>query len=270
MNPMRVSVIIPWRDRPELGEALRKNAALLGEAPSEIVIVNSGGDRELPREIVRGGWCERLVLIELPGAAGLNRSETLNVGAGHSRGGVLFFLDADVLLAPGFLGEALDTMARHECFVSVARVAETQPELSAHPWNPASPIQEKISRTELRHENGHVATVEYSASKDGTRTGSGLMIVRRRHFDAVQGFNSKLLGWGFEDYDLQFRLQLALGIERHSLGRLIHLSHRRPDGGDSNTRNRAICYENYDRGDFLGTLADDEERWRGRTVEETR
>ena len=114
---------------------------------------------------------------------------------------------------------------------------------------------------------GRTATIEHRMTSDGTRTGSGLIVVDREHFIEVQGFNSQLEGWGFEDYDLQIRLQLLLGLKRKTFGEAIHLSHRSAFRRETNSRNEAACFSNYKQGLFHGTYADDVARLKDGAIE---
>ena len=113
---------------------------------------------------------------------------------------------------------------------------------------------------------GATATIVHRVTRDGTRTGPGLVVVARKHFLAVGGFNSALTGWGFEDYDFQIRLQLMLGLKRRTFGRALHLSHESVDGRETDWRNQQTCLENYGRGLFTGTYRADIERWKRLTV----
>ncbi len=266
---MAVSVIIPWCNRAALELALRENTGRLRGCDAEVIVVNGGGETDRLRDLIGRSGCDRVRLIDLRGMAEFSRSACLNVGVFSSRGDRVFTLDADVILSAPFLEEALAEVQRRECFVSVAEVVETEPEMQAERWNRSSPILRKVITTEVTGERGRTASIQYAVGRDGTRTGSGLMVVRKEHFVAVQGFNSGLTGWGFEDYDFQLRLQLALGIERRSFGQVRHLSHERSGTRESNSRNRTASFRNYDCGNYLGTLDADVKKWRGVAVEET-
>lgn len=251
---MRLSVIIPWCNRPVLAATLVQNAALLRRNEIETLIVNGGGGQaELEQIVARDGWPGIRILRD-PSPT-FNKAACLNLGAYAARAPYLFVLDADILLTRGFLPRALETMrTAPRCLISVATVVESDPGLSPRRWNPASAITRKRFATTLTALSGHSATVEYRWTRDGTRTGPGLVAVAREHFLAVQGFNSALTDWGFEDYDFQIRLQLLLGLKRRSFGRAIHLSHESPPRRGEDSRNEQVCFRNYDQGMFLGTF----------------
>lgn len=41
----------------------------------------------------------------------------------------------------------------------------------------------------------------------------GFLVVHRKHFEAVSGYNEKMVGWGYEDLDIKYRLQ-QIGVRR--------------------------------------------------------
>ncbi|MBI1354545.1 MAG: glycosyltransferase [Acidobacteria bacterium] len=266
---MKLSVLTPWKDRSELAETLERNEPLLRRDDVELLLVNGGGDADALERLVRGHGWTGIRLLRLGGATEFNKSECLNLGAARARGECLFVLDADVAPAPDFLEQALAEVRAEHCFVSIERITESAPEKVPGRWDPNSEIACNAVRREITSRAGRTATVEFRMASDGSRTGPGMIVVRRDHFFEVQGFNSRLTGWGFEDYDLQIRLQLLLGLQRKTLGAAVHLTHERTAQEESNARNRELCFANYKRGLFLGSLGADVERWRGSLSETT-
>jgi hypothetical protein len=262
---MNVSVIIPWRNRPAIRETLSKNAERLIASGAEVLIVNGGGDLKQLRELTSNPVRGAIRLVDLPGVGVFNKSECLNIGAFSSRTGHVFVLDADIVLTTDFLEQALEAISCDACFVSVAEVIESEPN---NLGLPRSLVLKWVTTTELLYEGGRTASIQFGVDKYGIRTGPGLVVVKKEHFIAVGGFNSKLQGWGYEDYDFQIRLQLGLGLKRISLGQVQHLSHPRSQtAGASNARNTATCKENYERGELQGTFSADVSRWEGKAVE---
>lgn len=75
---------------------------------------------------------------------------------------------------------------------------------------------------------------------------------------------SALIGWRFEDIDLQLRLQFSAGLTLAAAGEVLHLTHGDDTRGivaatrmDDHRNNSLQCLENYRRRDFLGTYLDD-------------
>lgn len=263
---MELSVLVPWYNRPQLQETLRRNAEHFNDNGCEVIIISGGGELPQLRELIADHGCRtlRVLHVETDSAQGFNKCACLNLGAASAAGDTLFVLDTDVVLTPGCLRACLDVLAEGQCFATIAEVIESDPS-SVPPWagwDAGAFVTRHVMRTELYGANGHRAFFEYNVRKDGVRCGPGLVMVRREHFAAVGGYNSNLVGWGFEDYDLLVRLQLSLGLRHMSCGRVHHLSHPRVSGADqSHGRNVSICHGNYLRGDFAGTQHDDATRW---------
>jgi hypothetical protein len=111
-------------------------------------------------------------------------------------------------------------------------------------------------------------------AEDGTRQAPGLLFARREHFEAINGYNAHLHGWGWEDQDMISRLTLGLGLTRINEGRAIHISHDDqarigfypPVASRWESRDRMFraALSNYDNNCFAGTFSQDVERLRGR------
>ena len=265
---MKLSVLIPWKNRPELGEALERNACLLQQEHIEVLVVNDGGDPEELNRLVRDhGWPE-VRIVHIAGVHEFNKPECLNIGASFAAGETLFVLDADVIPDRDFLEQALNGIRCEPSFVSIYKISESDPEKAPGRWDASSAISRNVVKWEITARSGRVATAEFRMTNDGTRTGPGMIVVDREHFVSVQGFNSQLRGWGFEDYDLQIRLQLLIGLKRKALGTAVHLSHARPAQDDRS--NQDLCFKNYKKGIFLGTYDADIARLRGCVTEASR
>src|SRR5689334_13630364 len=117
-----VSVVVPWSNRPELEVVLARNRVEFNSIQAEILVVNCGGDRSMLATAIKRSGCESIRRLDIP-AVTFNKCLALNIGAHFSRGTVLFTLDADIILSPGFLEEALARVSS-EAYVSVERVIE--------------------------------------------------------------------------------------------------------------------------------------------------
>lgn len=264
MSEPLLSVIVPWRNRPELTVSLAHNLPHLAPLEAEVVVANCGGDPILLDEALAGLASPAVRVVEIP-APRFNKGLALNLGVRAARAGRLFFLDTDVLLDAAFLPRALVRLDGRS-FVTVRRVAE------AH-HSPAAEVPglaEIAWSVELVARGGRKARVETNRVRfrDGSRGGPGLILLEREHFLAVDGMNSDLEGWGWEDLDLMARLQLALGLKRRTEGRAIHLTHgdevRDLAGrsrGASEQANFAQCLANYRLGHYAGTYGDDVAAW---------
>jgi glycosyltransferase involved in cell wall biosynthesis len=264
-----VSVIIPWGNRPELAVTLAANRAEFESVGAEVLVVNCAGDGEMLAAAIARSGCRDVRHAFIP-APKFNKCLTQNVGVSLSRGRVIFLLDTDIILAPGFLKDALAHVSAESC-ATVERVVEKE----ATPRAP-SYLLSMSQTTEFTCRDGRVIRFEHERVyfEDGSEAGPGLVVMRKEDFRAVGGMNSKLQGWGYEDLDLHLRLNAVQGITMRRIGRATHLTHgddKRSLSGTnkiaSHQLNVAICYDNYARGDFMGTYAADVAKWSPRVVE---
>jgi glycosyltransferase involved in cell wall biosynthesis len=265
----KLSVIIPWYNRPEIRVTLEENRRELSLPDIEVVVVNCGGDAGQLGAALTGHDLGGLRCVEITGDA-FNKSLALNLGVFAARAERLFFLDTDVVLREGFIASALASLDE-TCFVNVDRVYESQPAAS----DGADGLEEFAHVVRFVARGGRSAQVETNRVRfaDGSRSGPGLVVLARRHFLQVDGMNSDLEGWGWEDLDLLLRLQFVLGLEARRAGAVTHLTHgdaSRSFGGQSQAAreqmNFASCVKNYRAGYFYGTYADDVRTWGARLV----
>src|SRR5690349_7243869 len=105
MANVTASVIIPWKNRPELEVTLRHNVPLFSAAGFGVIIVNCGGRESELAGILRDTKCDADV-VEVQ-TTRFNRSLSLNMGAHCSTSDVLLLLDADLMLDENTLPECV-------------------------------------------------------------------------------------------------------------------------------------------------------------------
>ncbi|PRQ02092.1 Glycosyl transferase family 2 [Enhygromyxa salina] len=262
-----ISIVIPWANRDELATCLAANAELLaglegqlGGRP-ELVVVDCGGDPgRCEAALVRAGVA--VTLVEIP-TDRFDKGLALNLGAHAAAGENLVFLDADVILDADFLPAAVEVLAGGG-FATVARVRESK--ARPDPLADARGLRALSHVVELESAAGAVVRIETNRREfaDQSRGGPGLIALRRQDFVAVDGMNSDLQGWGWEDVDLVARLQLRELGPRVAVGGALHLSHddalRSTAGASrahSEQHNFSVCVANYRLGHLRGTFADD-------------
>jgi len=117
---LKTSVIIPHRDRNDnlamclasLHMAVRYGG-YRGADPPEIIVVDGGS-------VVVPNVSENMRVVRCPADNPFNKAKLLNVGIAQSSGDLLTFLDADAIVAPGFLAAPLRIW---ETFPAVTKVA---------------------------------------------------------------------------------------------------------------------------------------------------
>ncbi len=252
------SVIIPWCDRDELRVALKINELFFSRDDVEVVVINAGGDVQALRAIVSAANLSKAAIVDLPSS--FNRSLCVNIGAHVCSGDFLFILDADITMRTNLFDEARP-MLEAGGFVAPARIVESNPAqvVKARGGETWKFLSEFVTTQELHTLDGRYAQLRRRTSPQGDlRTGDGIIMIRRDHFVSVRGMNARLAGWGYEDTDLQLRVQFLLGVPRFEIGEVVHLTHD-SSGRDQKSlqANFRVCMENYRLGHYLGSIEDD-------------
>lgn len=258
----RFSIVIPWRHRPELAKTLKINAPWFDRYAAEVIVVNCGGDPAEASALIDAHPVPRVRQVLLP-AQSFSRALACNVGAFCSGSERLFFLDTDIVVKTDVFAAASDLLDRRRCFVKIRTVRETRPQKE-----PATRfLKEQVSSWRMVSTTGQRATLHFYTQGDGSRCGSGLMLMKKADLISVGGFNSGLQGWGFEDLDLQIRLQFVARLRPHALGETIHLTHGdqvrdlTTSRGESYRLNMTACFENYSQQQLMGTYVQDVATW---------
>jgi GT2 family glycosyltransferase len=265
-----LSVIIPCYQRSEIGANLPHTLAMIESCPAEVLVITPVSSGELHQAVEGLPNHRALRVFGVPSAA-FNKCVCLNLGALRAEGDVLLTLDTDTILRAESLQEMLGCISE-TTFVSIARIVESQPDRARQRPAPESHIASIAKTTEILCKDGRRASFEYRTGTDGSRCAPGVLMVRTDDLVAVQGFNSGLGGWGFEDYDFQLRLQFLLGRRRVTVGEATHMTHPAPHAatttqGANNFNNMQRAFENYARGEFLGSLRQDAVRLSDHLVE---
>jgi glycosyltransferase involved in cell wall biosynthesis len=258
----RLSVIVSWRDRGELGRALPTIAACAAAHGGEVLVVCFGGDRrDLDAQI---GSTPGAAVLEIGNQAYFNKPKAMNLGARHSRGRILFFCDCDILLDPVVFGELLHKVeSTPDAFGTLAHVKETELNSRRARFIASFGYELRLKTAD----NRQVRIVDHEEDAEtGLRMAPGLLLVRRESFEMVNGYNSQLDGWGWEDQDMICRLTLGAGLTRINYGRALHISHddnarvqglSAKDRWESRDRMFRRALANYDEANFQGTYAED-------------
>jgi glycosyltransferase involved in cell wall biosynthesis len=258
---MPLSVIIPWKDRPELRDMLIRNLPFLDPSVCDAIIVNCGGNAALLGDCL-SGLPQHIRFISVTRRK-FNKSFALNIGVSASNSHALLFLDSDIILEQDLLRLAL-SMLSGQTFLTVAVVRESE---GSRQFTAESSLELAYSvRITTPSSVGKSIQLETNRVRptEGTRSGPGLIAVERHHFLAVGGMNSALEGWGWEDLDLIARLQFELNLKRVQHGSVVHLTHTDAvrslfdvSREQSEQNNYLTCLANYSIGHFRGTYDTD-------------
>lgn len=269
MTDPRMTTIIAWRDRPELGQTLRHNAPFLEAMRSDVIVVNCGGDSRSLRQILgSSGVKARQIDLSIER---FNKSFALNVGLHEARPGPVFVLDADILLTASLESHAA-VCARRRCF-AIASAMTTVPVTEPPIFDPPSGsfLEKVVMGTTLTYywADGTVThLVQKRLDCGNNRTiAPGIMLVLKEHLVNAGGYRSDLVGWGWEDIDIQTRL-LRRGLECVYMDEEIkHLDHgddKRDLYGPKTEvarANKFRVWNAYCAGEPVGTYDSDIETW---------
>ncbi len=217
-----LSIIVSWRDRDELGRALPSLRQAARAVGGDLTVVNfSGSAARLAPMLGEPG--PDLHVVTVADQRYFNKAAAQNMGAAHARHPVLFFCDCDIVLEAGLVeGLARRLHEQPGQFATLAGVRESETNARG-----ARHVVSFGYELNIRTADGrHLRIVDNEEDgNDGTRQAPGLLLVRRADFMSIDGYNSDLHGWGWEDQDMISRLTLGAGLRRVSEGYAIHLSH---------------------------------------------
>lgn len=180
-----------------------------------------------------------------------NKSLALNIGIGQSKGKKILQLDVDIQLNVLNLKKMVNHLIE-DTFVILKEIKESEEDVIE------GDIKEfkfalgfKISNMDIS-----VDTSKYYFN-NGTKMAPGMILAWKKDLEDIQGYDSNLEGYGFEDIDLIIRLK-ATGRKLIEAGYGIHLTQiadktrRRSD-----TNNLWYCVDKYHIGNFYGTMNQD-------------
>lgn len=201
----------------------------------EVVVVDDGSEDDVSSLIRSLSVQYRLKYIR---QSNRGRAAARNRGARETTGNILVFNDADRAVSPDFVNAHLD---RHECRGDIVVTGSIYEFFFSDLSRRRREFLEDISRGypnfgRLAREYPYARAVQKMYDPDGTTTYhipwislfSGNMSLRQDVFEQVDGFDEGFIEWGFEHFELGFRLYNA-GITYifEPLARNYHFAHRR-------------------------------------------
>ena len=268
-----LSVVIPWSDRKEFAITLGHNKTWLTSLNAEMIVVNMRGDGHQLKSILATVGAAPVVGVDAPSKI-FNRSFALNIGIHLSRAPYILALDADVVATEASVRAMMNTLTP-DAFVTLQWLHENVPggsplcaSLAAVDHAHLGVVSEAyLSLSGLSSEPFCIRTYKENAAT-ASRAGGGMLLATKEHLLGVNGYNSRLEAWGFEDHDITIRLRLASQLTHLEAGEMLHLTHGddiRDIGGinknKSHRRNLAVALNNYARGSLSGSLTEDLSAW---------
>lgn len=259
-----LSIIIPWYNRIELKNTFPPLIHYSSKIGGDVTLVNFGGDECLLNEQL-SGIRNKISVVHVRNVLGFNKPIAQNIGAYCSKQPYLFFCDCDILFTNPSLLMLLDKVQQQSnAFGTLSMVKESK--LNARE---AGNLIMFGYILKLKISDGTEAMIvdNEEDATEGTRQAPGLLLVRRNDFENINGYNSELDGWGWEDQDMVCRLTLNTKLKRIAFGNAIHISHtdkERMQGYHNYTnrwqsRDRMFRHalDNYNKGILIGTYTAD-------------
>jgi len=204
-----VSVVVTHYQQP--AQLARTWAALCRQtvAPSEVVIADDGSAP--PPVVPVGGPAVRVVTQP---DHGFRAAAARNLGARHTTGEVLVFLDADTVPEPGFLQSLTRRVALCPDVLAVGR--RRHADLTGLPPGADPGDAPRLDEPAWLRD-------AYAASRDLLDADgrsfrfviSAVLACRRSLFDDLGGFDERFVGYGGEDWDLAYRAWNAGAVLVH-------------------------------------------------------
>ena len=236
---VELTVVVSTYERPEALDAVLRALSEQSDDCFEVVVADDGSGPATAAVVQRwrAAFGNRLRHLWQPDD-GFRLARVRNSAALTARPGYLVFMDGDCLPRRGFV-RAMRRAARPRWFVAGRRLELSRAltedvlanRLPVHRWSlvrwlrspaDAAPLQALIPRD--RRRVGARGVPEYEPPD---RAYGYLLGVLSAHFQGVNGYDTRFVGWGEEDVDLAVRLR-RLGLHCGHAGpqaTLIHLWH---------------------------------------------
>lgn len=185
---MHISIIVPVHNSPQhLRECL--SALRAASCPdSEIIVVDDASTDDTPAVAARMG--ARVLRL----AKNSGHAAARNYGARHAQGDILFFVDADVVIAPGAVRRVVGLFEEHPDLAAVFGSYDDRPRAN----NLISQYRNLLHH--FVHQNGH---------PEASTFWNGCGAVRRSLLEEMGGFEEERFGRSIPDVEFGYRLRRA-------------------------------------------------------------
>lgn len=166
-----------------------------------------------------------------------NRSAARNDAFDRSDGDIIIIADADTLFVPSVMDTAVKMVrdTKYEWVMPYTTYYNAHEDWSMSFRQHPRPLQEEDERN-----------IHFEHQLPGAT--SGVLVLSRLAFDAVNGYDERFVGWGWEDIAFSCALNSQCGPLTRVPGYVVHLWHPHPHetnfGQPYNEQNKAL-YDRY-------------------------
>jgi GT2 family glycosyltransferase len=194
-------------------QALAQNT----EAPYELMLVDNASPDDALGEI--GDLAEGATIIRNESNVGFGGAS--NQGAEQARADMLCFLNSDALVEPGWLEPLLETLAEPGVGAAVPMLLNPDGSLQE-----AGSVVDSIGHAHAVGGRGDARSFEYRFRREVDFGSAACLVMPRRLFLELGGFDDAFSPAYFEDTDLAFRLhERGLKTMYEPRSRVVHLRH---------------------------------------------
>ncbi|MGN7202669.1 galactosyltransferase-related protein [Pedobacter sp. SAFR-022] len=257
-----LSIIVSWKNRLELSQSISSISNCAEKLGGEVIVVNYDGDTKLLNSQLENQY--NINVVQVQEQPFFNKAAAQNIGAYYAKNNYLFFCDCDIILNTEDVVKLFATVSCDSgTFGTLKGVKETIVNSIDNNHIVSFGYQLNIKTRDGR--TLKIIDSEEDAT-DGTRNAPGLLITSINSFRAINGYNSSLHGWGWEDQDMISRLTLGAGLKREISGTALHISHNDKyrtqyypiaDRWESRDKMFRTCLSNYDKNIFSGSFLHD-------------
>ena len=261
-----ISLIVPISCNDQFAFFLSSNHASVNHQNVEIIGVQGDADAFNKALSNDRSVCVKRCLLE---ETAHSRALALNVGAYVSTGSHLLFIDDSVKFSSD-LPSAVTALVEGQKYI-IAKTVRTADRLVL----PESSLLRKVIRRTRLHASWSDDTqseISYLCSDllNGERAGYSILGITREHFKLVGGYDSNLLGSGWENADIHLRLESVLGLKWCAVGecdeRQVTTNSLKTSGRQGNISETHFqqLLERYTAGGQIGTYHADVQLYKNR------
>ena len=230
---MKVDVIIPvYNQKNSLSLTLDGMRNQQDNNQVHIIVVDDGSDEKIYDLLDDFKDLDITYIYQKNKGRALAR----NIGIQNAENEIIIFCDADRIPGPGFIDKHVNRLKTRENIICIGALKEVY---FSNPEENKTKIKEIVKYNgRMAREPLHYKNSEYLFDEQGNSissipwisTYSGNMSMWKYTLDREGGFDPNFYGWGFEHFELGYRMyKMGVGFVRERGAINYHIAHRRSE-----------------------------------------